>query len=255
MHHIDKVPHCRSCGASVGQKGLNSQTRVKATVVSVLLGWFASVFSLIVIAAGVAVILSSEISAPVGIYDNVCYEYFAQCDTKVCIDIAHSVGNAPYDTFGSQFEWRYCNLNSTVKLQAMACIYDRELYVSTDKGLGFDVCADEYENGVYVFEDTFEHWGNITNFNSNEMKSATWSKLVNGYVSNDCGTGRGNGALTFAGEFYRYIDTKPLDVSFGGFVEADLFIAPDGIDNSKYPRYVFAYSLNIRAQHTFHYDS
>lgn len=183
-----------------------------------------------------AVILASEVSAPVGIYDNVCYDYFAQCDTYVCIDIDHRVGHAPYIALGSMYDWRFCNLDSSVKLQAMACIYDRELYDSTDGHLGFDVCADEYENGVYVFEDTFEHWTNLTNFRSNKMRSGRWNKQVNAYVSADCGTANGGGALTFQGEFYRYIDTSDLDVTFGGFVEADLFIAPDGIDNRKFPR-------------------
>lgn len=205
---------------------------------SVLVGWCASVFALLVVAAGVATILASEVSAPVGIYEHVCYDYFAECDTYVCIDIDRSVGNAPYDSLGSQYDWRFCNLNSSVKLQAMACIYDQELYASTDGGLGFDVCSDEFEEGVYVFEDTFDHWTNATNFKSNLMRSAPWDKQVNAYVSNDCGTASGRGALTFGGEFYRFMDTGKLDVLFGGFIEADVFIAPEGIDNDKYPKYV-----------------
>jgi hypothetical protein len=235
---LDNQPTCRSCDASVGVKGLNSQTQFKATLVSVLVGWFASVFVLLVIAAGGAVLLASEVLAPAGIYDNVCYDYFAQCDVSVCIDIDRSVGNYPYSALGSQYEWRYCTLNSSVKLQAQACVYDSELYFSTDTGLGFDVCADEYQQGVYVFEDTFEHWENVTNLGSNLMKSAYWDTLVNGYVSDDCGTAGGSGALVFGGEFYRYMDTLPLDVSFGGWVEADVFIAPEGIDNKRYPRCV-----------------
>lgn len=220
----------------MGKKGLNSETKNKASLISVLLGWFASVFVLLVILAGIAVILASELQAPVGIYDNKCTEYFAQCDTYVCIDVDASVGNFPYNSLGSLYESKFCNLNSKVKLQAQACIFDSELYKSTDGSLGFDVCSDEYENGVYVFEDTFDNWQNQSNFKSNLMVSGNWSEQVNAYASNDCGSFSGRSALTFYGEFFRFMTTNDLDVKFGGFVEAQLFIASENVDINRFPK-------------------
>jgi hypothetical protein len=229
---IDKDATCKSCGASVGKKGLNSQFKNKASVPSVLLGWCASVFVALVLVAGVVTIIASEVQAPMGIYGNLCSSFFAQCNTPVCIDIDYSIGNSPYNSLGPLYDWRYCTLNSTVKLQAMACVFDHELYVDTSTGLGFDVCEDTYEDGVYVFEDTFEHWTNLSDYRSNLMKSAVWAKQVNAEANSNCGASHGRKALVFSGKFYRFMETSDVDVTFGGFVEADLFIAPEGVGSS-----------------------
>ena len=64
------------------------------------------------------------------------------------------------------------------------------------------------------------------------MKSATWSTIVNGAPTADCGVFEGKYALTFSGKGSRYAETTDMDVSSGGWVEAEMFISPIGFDVS-----------------------
>jgi hypothetical protein len=75
--------------------------------------------------------------------------------------------------------WVNCDLDSLAKIQSSACIYDKQVYTETDGKLGYDVCQAQFEPGSYIFEDSFEYWRNST-LKSNIMKSAKWSKIVNG---------------------------------------------------------------------------
>ena len=109
------------------------------------------------------------------------------------------------------------------------------------RALGYEMCMDDYLGGVYVFEDQFENWlqyiDSDTNsivgkdFTANERVSALWENVVNGWTSDFCGLPRVPGqvntrALTFKGTGERYAQTKALDVSSGGFIEADFLMAP-----------------------------
>lgn len=114
-------------------------------------------------------------------------------------------------------DWQKCTLDSVAKLESRACIYDRQLYEISDKLMGYDVCQEEYNNGVYIFEDTFEYWGNAS-FQSNAMKSATWDSVTNGYASQYCGPGKhfgGKYSMSFQGPFRRFAATNDLDMQTG----------------------------------------
>ncbi len=83
--------------------------------------------------------------------------------------------------------------------------------------MGYDVCRDEFNEGIYVFEDTFEYWQNKS-FASNHMKSATWGSIVNAFSSDYCGHGEffgGKYSLSFQGAEQRYAVTSDLDVRSG----------------------------------------
>lgn len=203
---------------------------------SVLLAWCSTIWVVILLLTGMGVILGSELKSPVGIYQNSCNALYEKCDVSVCLDVDYSVGNAPYNSLGSLYDMKFCTLDSTVKLEAAACIFDHELFDITGSNLGFDICETEYENGVYIFEDTFDHWLDNTTNSPNLMKSATWEDRSNCRSTSDCGSISGTNALVFSGKFFRYIDTSDLDVSFGGFVSAEVFIAPPDISSIKYPK-------------------
>jgi hypothetical protein len=188
--------------------------------------------------AVIVVLVSNEVQTPQGLYDYKCYGFFTECGERVCVDVDSSVTNGDYGSLPSLYEWRKCNLNSTSKLQAQACIFDEEMFTLTNGWLGYDVCKDEFEGGAYVFEDTFEYWQDIKNFTSNEMVSAKWANTHNVETNGYCGTPKelgGKRALVFSGEFYRYAETRDVDIYFGGWLEAELFIAPEGFD-VKYPK-------------------
>jgi hypothetical protein len=192
----------------------------------------ASIFIGLLILGGVAVIVTNELTMPVGIYGNKCSSFFSRCDTKVCIDVSPSVSNYPYDSLGILNDWRYCTLESTEKLQASACIYDEQLYEGSGKGLGFEVCEDLFRNGVYVLEDDFDHWVNYTELSSSTLKSAKWLRGQNAFAKDDCTSVSGSKALVFNGPTVRYIETQDLDVIFGGFIEADILLPSEKMEAS-----------------------
>lgn len=228
--YADNQRTCRSCGADVTSSGLNYQLKSKASFFSVLAGWMASIFIALLILGGAAVIVTNELTMPVGIYGNKCSSFFARCDTKVCIDISPSVSNYPYDSLGLLSDWRYCTLDSTEKLEASACIYDDQMYEASGQGLGFEVCESLFRNGVYVLEDDFDTWVDFTQFSSSVMKSAKWQQSQNAFAKDDCSSVSGQNALVFNGPSFRFIDTQDLDVAFGGFVAADVLLASDKME-------------------------
>lgn len=227
-------PNCRSCGTPVGNIGDAKRAEEKARLVSVVWGWTVTIFIILATISITGLILANEVNAPVGIFDFNCYGFFRSCGFYVCIDLDQSVADG-YNPLPPLSSWRRCDLDSQVKLQSRACIYDRLLYFQSERQLGFDVCTEHFDEGVYVFEDNFENWRN-TSFTSNRMRSALWNNVVNGISSTFCGSGNhfgGTNAMTFGGNFNRFAETKDLDVSSGGWIEFEMFMPPIGFDTTE----------------------
>lgn len=222
---------CRSCAKPVMTSGVLGVSRAEA--IAVFLGWLTSIFFFVSVFAFFVTLAASEVQTPKSLSDFKCFGFFRKCDVPVCIgmNISVAMGNSPLPKLS---EWKNCELDSLAKLQSKACVYDSELYALTDKLLGYDVCVDSFQEGLYIFEDTFEYWNKT--FQKNLMKSALWENIVNGHPSDVCGVPAfqgGSGALVFSGLVYRFAETVDLDVSSGGWLEAELFIAPNGWDVSK----------------------
>jgi hypothetical protein len=226
------LPQCRSCNKPTANRGLNQQLSNQASLFTVLLGWFLTAFLLLTFMSMIIILTTNEEQTPVGLSGYHCYGFFTECDTYVCIDVDRAVTTSDA-SLPSLYYWDKCSLNSTSKIQSQACIYDSALYSLTSGYLGYDICKDEFQNGAYVFEDTFEYWERPTDFESNLMRSATWNSTYNVEAAPYCGVGKtrgGSNALVFSGDFYRYAVTRDVDVSNGGWLEAELFIAPVGFD-------------------------
>jgi len=230
-----KVPLCRSCGVKVGHGhrsffqyfGELSWERIA----SVVLGWALTLFFTGLVLAGVGVIVASELRTPVGIFGNHCYGFFKTCQLYVCVDMSPAVasGASPVPPLS---RWRPCDVSSLVKLQAQACVFDPKIFQLSAAAIGYDVCSKGFSQGVFVFEDTFEHWGNAS-LASNRMASALWATVSEAIPSANCGSGNvrgGEKALVFAAATPRFAETRDLDVSSGGWVEAELFLPPLGFD-------------------------
>jgi hypothetical protein len=215
---------------SIREEKAKQQGFDQAYAFSVFLGWMLTIFLVLATVAFFSLIAAGEATAPVGINHFTCYGFFRTCNLDVCIDLNYSVatGATPLPELSS---FKPCTLNSVVKLQSPACIYDQNLYHQSQTSLGYDVCEKKYSGGVFIFEDVFDHWRN-TSFQSNRMVSAHWAKIVNAYANTFCGTARGTKALSFRGEFDRYAETRDLDVSSGGRVEFKLFMPPQSYDFS-----------------------
>ena len=114
-----------------------------------------------------------------------------------------------------------------------------KLFLQSQSVLGFDFCEKGFKQGAYIFEDTFEAWVQGLDVNTNLMQSAMWDIIVNGQTSDFCGVGEpspfgGGGlrALSFSGLEQRYAQTKPLDVTSGGWIEAEVLLAPEGFQET-----------------------
>jgi len=220
----------------------------RASLTSVILGWGMAVFVILCGFGLVSTLSASEALTPVGIFGNTCYGLFKTCDKRVCISLPESVATGA-TSFPDLTEWPFCDLDSTVKLQAKACVFDPQMYILTEKHAGYDVCVDDFREGVYVMEDDFENWINL-DFWDNEMKSAKWYDIVNGISSERCGPGvGGTHALTFNGDTERFAETQDFDLSSGGWLEGDLFLAPQGFDIS-HPECKSAYSGGIAVEYS-----
>lgn len=244
-----KSTTCKSCDAPINSLGLLKKKLWGSTsIYSVLLGWGFAIFVIMAAFTLVSVVSSSEALTPVGIYGYKCYGFFRECTTKLCIDLPEAVANGE-DPLPDITTWKFCDINSTVKLQTSACVFDKQLYGLTDSHAGYDPCLNEYRKGVYIMEDNFESW-TTTNFTSNKMKSALWDVIYNGLASSRCGKGvNGAKSLTFAGSGARYAITKSLNIASGGWLEADVFFAPQGYDIS-HPECKTAYSGGIDIEYS-----
>ena len=241
-----KQPQCRFCDAPV-VKTDDSAFKGFATVLSIIISWLATIFFVLVVVAFALVMSVNESQTKVMMSSYKCYGLFKDCTVDICaeMDPAVASGDSAVQALAS---WKPCNLESVAKINAKACIFDPQLYLATTVPtlrnnpnlpepvgvMGYDLCMDKFQNGVYIFEDMFEAWGNFS-YKSNVMKSALWSTISNGHATPFCGVGQalgGSNALVFSGDGQRFAETLDVDVSSGGWLEAELFISPVGFDLS-----------------------
>lgn len=225
-----KLPRCRVCDSLIGKKGLMTGA-MKAHIISIILGWFFTLFMTGVVVACTATILAAEELTPVGIYGYGCHGFFRDCDIMFCIESTPRIANGD-DPLPSHDTYKHCTLDTEYKMEGWGCVYDPQLYRVTQQTMGFDICRKNFDEGIYIFEDTFEAWDTFK-LESNQMKSAFWQNITNGYATTYCGSGEhfgGKKALTFSGAYQRDAVTIPLDVKSGGWIEAEIFIAPFGFD-------------------------
>lgn len=221
-----RLAKCRSCDQLVDKNAFGVKSWGRAYIVTILLGWALTLLVGLILFTIIGIITLNAIQTPVGIQGFVCAGFFRTCDIAACIEVSHNVslGTSALD---SSFLWRECDLRSAYKLRAPACIFDSALYSSTNQILGYDVCKSSFHNDIIVFEDTFEDWANGT-LASNTMVSGRWAEVYNGETGSYCGHGTEGGAdaLVFFGEVSRYAETLDVDLTLGGSIEADLFLAP-----------------------------
>ena len=227
------APNCRSCEKPISAIGNAQLSNGRGTILSVVTGYCLTIMMVLVFGSGVAIIALSENLTPIGISDYSCHGFFRKCD--VWLDIGLDPTVATGSPLTPLYNWKYADINSTVKLQSWGCIYDALLYQESHHLLGYDVCMKDFTPGVYVFEDNFEHWQDPLNFKSNLLKSALWLDMKNGNASDNCGVGEFRGyknALSFSGENERYATTVDFNIMAGGWLEAELFLPPVGYDLS-----------------------
>eukprot|EP01031_Cornospumella_fuschlensis_P038194 gene38194-46410_t len=204
----------------------------RALCISVTLGWLVTVFVAIVVIIFTSFVIAADVGTPVGINDYRCYGFFRTCDVSVCLEMdqSNAEGANPLPPMST---WKKCDLGSLYKLQSKACVFDQNLYHQSSRRLGYDVCQSTFNEGIYVFEDTFEHWQELTTPSSNLMLSAHWLNITNAQSDSYCGAGEVFGeekSLRFGGEFLRSAETEDLDVERGGRLEFELFLPPIGFD-------------------------
>jgi hypothetical protein len=227
-----KLPTCRSCGtivSSIREEKLKKNQFLwfdRATLYSICLGWCLTAFLVFCVVTFLAIVATAEATAPVTINSFTCYGFFRTCTVQVCIDLNESVAMGT-NALPSLSTFTPCTLNSQVKLESPACVYDQNLYHQSNQKLGYDVCTDLYSQGVYIFEDNFENWQNIS-ISSNLMKSATWNFVKNGFANTFCGANEGSDlkSLSFRGEEKRFAETRDLDVQSGGIIDFRMFMPP-----------------------------
>ena len=252
-----KVPLCRFCDAPVVKE--DTRSRGFATILSVIISWLATIFFILIVAAFGVLMSYNESQTKILLSGYKCYGLFKDCTVWTCAEVPDNVatGVAPLTPL---VDWQPCTLESTTKIHSLACIFDPQLYFATTVQtpranpktlesvgvMGYDLCVEKFENGVYIFEDMFEAWTNVS-YKSNMMKSARWKNIVNGISTPYCGVGNiegGKNALVFSGEGNRYAMTVDMDLSSGGSLEAELFIAPIGFD-VQYPFCKSSYSGGV----------
>ncbi len=244
-----KLPQCRSCDAPTGNKPSLS-SGFKGTVTAILLSWSATITFVSFVVFTILILSANEAQTKVLMSGYKCYGFFKDCTVDICADMTEEVAMGA-SALPPLSGWRKCTLDSTVKLINKACIFDQRLYDSTDGFMGFDICMDKFHQGVYVFEDTFEAYGNYS-WRSNQMVSGLWSEIENGYATPYCGVATHLGeenALTFSGENDRFAETLDVDLAVGGWLEAELFIAPIGFDVSN-PKCKSSYAGSIDVEYS-----
>ena len=286
--HGKSCPGCGSevhlTGISRGRRGSKRSDLEDPGRFAVGLTWLISFLTAIsALLIGSAVVWNDHTS-PITVWGHKCHGWFPSCDINVCIDAEGSSS----EELGMPWQYRRCSLsNTSAKVVGKACTYDGQLYDRTGGAMGYDFCLDaprevhvgmgggdgvSFQQGSYVFEDDFDHWvptyNNVVNNNNSNtstqgesdgldpsgrynigMRSATWTEMTNGEVSDKCGVNstirnplrgftysdeeEGNladatsgGALVFSGVHYRYATTSVLDLIHGGHVEFHLKFAP-----------------------------
>jgi hypothetical protein len=239
---------CRACGTPIGDKHIRRLFR--GINISIMFGWAFTIFTIIVAVVCVAVVVANVIETPETLSGYKCNGFFRSCDLNVCVDMPQSVANGS-ESLPPLSRWTYCDLDSYAKLEAQACVFDKQLYAATDGMMGYDICKSSFQPGVYVFEDGFENWENST-WQSNQMKSARWASIINGDAANYCGACSGKKALVFTGGLVvqqRYAETQDVELSTGGWIEYDLLISPGGWDVTR-PRCPTNYKGDVFTQYS-----
>ena len=252
-----RTGYCPGCNQKNNTRGLGA-AKEDPGAGPVLASWMVSAFIVLLFAAAFISGFMNYATLPETVWGYKCYGFFPRCDLDVCVDLDATAK----DGLQNVAKYKFCELESTInKVMGKVCIYDQELYRQSENTLGYDFCydvksrfdtdkADEFNNGVFVFEDDFDHWKNKTDYTrqSVRMASANWYDMNNAKVSDVCGIhvqeghkgypaiGKGvkygEGALVFTGVLLRSAITVPLDVSNGGSLNFFLKMAPFTEDES-----------------------
>lgn len=150
-----------------------------------------------------AIVLTAEVTAPLGINGYTCYGFFRKCAVKVCIEVSQEVaaGTAAVPALS---DYTYCTLSSEYKLHSPSCVFDSNLYHQSATAMGYDICVSDFNQGVYIMEDTFEDWALLTDPMSSQMVSAHWLNVTNGQTDGFCGAADGTRSLRFGGVDARF---------------------------------------------------
>ena len=239
---------CPGCKTLNHRSGVNIKTQ-RPSKTAVLATWGVSFSVLFLIAALIGIVMANYVTKPTTFWGHTCAGWFPSCKKVVCIDFVGDLSN------GMPTAYQFCKVDTSEnKVIGSSCIFDPELYRWSNESLGFDLCAQQYSNttellsqslnkqGVYIFEDNFDHWTNESDYKSVLMKSAKWQRMENGKASDVCGvndvhrpyelehgefdSSRKNSSLVFSGVMDRYAETMDLDMRHGGLVEFYLKLAP-----------------------------
>ncbi len=263
--YYNETKTCPGCGMTIYRSGV-SLPKSKPTKFAVLASWGITLSIILLSISIICAFIMHSMHRPQTLWEGTCHGWFPSCDEPICIDV-------DMDTpIFMPIKYEFCSINTTVnKVIGMGCITDPQLYRESNRSSGFAICLQDsrskaqtpvstpsssssftttkrdFENGIYIFEDNFDYWKNRTNYHSESilMKSARWSYMINGKVSDICGTNdivrpheverpphekviqfKRSSALVFSGVQKRYAETIALDVRYGGFVEFYIKFAP-----------------------------
>lgn len=189
---------CPGCNQKVNTRGLGGN-KEDPGIYAVLATWAISAFYLLFIAGMTLSIVLNEYHLPETIWGYKCYGYFPSCDTEICVDL----GTTPANGIQSAATYKFCELSETVnKIRGKVCVYDEELFKQSENTLGYDFCHDvkgrvgtskddEFPDGVFVFEDTFDYWRNKTDYSQESIL-----QVRSGWAGN-----QGGGAVKIAWDF------------------------------------------------------
>ncbi|KAL3805314.1 hypothetical protein HJC23_009021 [Cyclotella cryptica] len=275
-----KSGKCPGCGKDSPLTGIGTGKDHPGNL-AIGLSWAISLAMICATITLLALIYWNVVTSPVTVWGHTCRGFFPTCELTVCID--YDGGNG-YGVGGSWIPaaqpYRVCDRASTSnQVVGSACVYDNELYVWSNKVMGYDICMSSpreektrsknvssvnplllytESSGVYVFDDDFEL--------PSRPKSAPWREIINGNFSDLCGVNsvspeRGNHggfrpvenkhALVFSGVHARYAVTSGLNVEYGGTVEFYLKMGPlDDLDTECKT----AYSGDVALEYCLHPD-
>jgi len=218
--------YCPSCRQSVKNQPLAAGSGLlthNPGIPPVLVGYCMSVLAVLTLGALLAFIVANEQQIPETVYGFRCYGIFQECSAEQrCLELNGTAAGGLRD-----LAWaRDCSNASAAKLRGTTCVYDPQLYAKSEGAAGFDFCRDEFNDGAYVMEDTFDYWKNETDFRSNIEASALWADMTNNYADSECGSTSGGKSLHFKGSLVRRAETADLDVRHGGHVAFNLKMGP-----------------------------
>ncbi|CAM9423235.1 unnamed protein product, partial [Choristocarpus tenellus] len=224
--------HCPSCQKPAERRIQYEKIPRDPGMIPVLLGYLVTLLVCLAMLACVALIVANNNSLPLTVFEQTCYGFFPECIADV--KCAEFVGNIS-DGIAPITEWDVCDDKTTVnKVYGTYCIYDKQVFVYSEKKWGFDFCKGDFlemYNGVHVFEDTFELWDGV-NASSVTMASARWHHVTNGQLSLACGAYAGDGALYFSGANFREAETLDVDARYGGKLVFHMKMGPSVTDAS-----------------------